>query len=850
MIDDSIRIELTIDGERMDVSRLLKTGSLSITEPAFNDDRRSTMGSASWTLLYDGDLFARIVETASPVMVKIWHGEFLDLLFDGRMDPVASTGWIEPDRCDPISCEAVDFSVGLDRLLSQSVSYPAVVDGPPFYIYERDAQDMSILYRLLELAGLSDRIAKDAPDIPQLVQHFAATKGEETYRDLVDGLLSDYLHCLTVRDCQLTWVPTALKKIGHVQPIGPEDILTSARTTFSRRYDTHDGVTVTWPRTKVYDDALLWRGSLPVGDTSDPTPGEPIAGGDYWPEDSDIIETWQDFGTEFLDTDYLSGKSRLKNDDIDLIASSDQYIKDAKDESVVLDPIDTDHGVVYEALRARLRYRNTGTSAARLYWSEIWGKALVRTQRVVATYPQEAADPDEYTCGHIYDKDSADRLVQGRYMILTVGCFYLEFTSRSDLVPGAFYYLDQGRIEGYVQIRSRSRVYDGSGRYKYQVVRTMPFAEVKVGSTAHQGSGAQRPGQDGSTPRLIYIRSYNQPETPVGDNPPGWTMSMPDGDRPLWWSCGTFASTGNLVGTWSVPQRMSGIDRGKYRGAVSSFPTDPADGDSCLYTGPSVNGLQQYHFYKYSAVDDLWAETKDSDIVMGGMYDALQIAKETDTLVYAALIVVELLVARKLMVGGGSLTSGLLVRMLDDDGTGKAMIEARYNGSKVWWIDPDTGKMFGNFAQVIQYLPYNFNDSLDSAHPMICDFYIPEGATIEYVKIAVKGQLFRAYVNGTIKDGSLISFHGTVVGSICSGSGTSMHKHDLEYGIYETSSPSNITVEVDSGHGYGSPISTPSGAEISIEISGTGWKSLRFKSNTLGRLVVHIIVKARIDTTL
>ncbi len=497
MTDDSIRIELTFGGDGVvDVSHLLKASSLTLAEPAFNDDRRSILGTASWTLLYDGDLFARIVGATSPIQVRIWHGEFLDLIFDGQMDPVASTGWIEPDKCDPISCEAVDFSVGLDKRIAQSISFPAVVDGPPFYIYKRDDPEISILYRLLELAGLSDRIAKDAPDIPQLVRHFAATKGEETYRDLIDGLLADYLYCLTVRDCRLTWVPTAAKEIGPVPHIGMGDILASGRTSFARRYDAHDGVAVTWPRTKVYDDALLWRGNLPVGDTSDPTPGEAIAGGDYWPEDSDIIETWQDFGTEFLDIDYLSGKNRLKNGDIGLITSSDQYVRDSKDETVALDPIDADHAVIYEALRARVRYKNTGSSAAKLYWSEIYGKALVRTQRVVATYPETAADPEEYVCSHIYDKDSADRLVQGRYMLLRVGCFYLEFTSRSNLVPGGIYYLKQGRIEDYVQVRSRFRTYDGTGRYRYQVVRTAPFAEVQVGSITHQGSGTQRPGQD------------------------------------------------------------------------------------------------------------------------------------------------------------------------------------------------------------------------------------------------------------------------------------------------------------------------------------------------------------------
>ena len=163
------------------------------------------------------------------------------------------------------------------------------------------------MYRVLELAGLSDRIDKNAPAIMQTIKHVAWNTGTTTYRTIIDNLLSDYGWVMLIRGDTITFAQTAVSQMEIVDEIQPEDIV--GHISKDKTYIVANGVSVSWPKTKIMDDALLWRGNLPIGDTANPRPGEPIAQGDYWPEDSDIIETWMDYGTDYLDVDWLEGKN-------------------------------------------------------------------------------------------------------------------------------------------------------------------------------------------------------------------------------------------------------------------------------------------------------------------------------------------------------------------------------------------------------------------------------------------------------------------------------------------------------------------------------------------------------------
>lgn len=899
------KFEIYLDSSWHNITSLYVPKSLNYQKVGMNSDRKSSVSSASLSIRYEKKLYTAINESFDPVPFRIWK-EY-DVEFEGQMDPVFPISWKTYENVNEINIELVDFSVKLDDLVSQSASYPAAVDGPEFPIFIRENIEMSLLYRLLELAGLSDRISRNAPDIKQTIKHMAWTKGEISYRSLIDNLLYDYGYCLKVEGDTITWFPTAFSKIEITDDIYSNDIIGSIQK--DKRYQTYNGVAVEWPKTKIMKDALLWRGNLPIGDTSNPRPGEAIAGDDYWPEDSDIIETWQNFGTDYLDTDYLEGNTRIKNEEIALISSSNWRLEDKKDEGVIIDPVTEENDILFEALRARLRYKNTNKSAARLYYSNIYGDALVKTYKVTTAYPENCSKPDTYVSTYIYDADSAERLTKIRWMYLRFGCFIITFRSSRMFTLGEIYHLEQRDIfSGYVQITGYSES-DGDELITYSAYSITSFTNIESSSTGNQGSGAASPGQDGASPKFIYKRSYTTPLTPVGENPSGWTFDkIPEGSAPVWMSMGMFTSTGNLQGIWSTPTRIEASDGGSYRGATSTIPENPLDGDFFLYTGKTTSKFIQYHLYKYSAIDETWKETTDSDIVMAAQKDALQIAKETGTLIYAALIFVELLVARNLSIGSGNLSDGLLCRFMEDDGTGNPVIEIRNNGQILFFLDVETGKLYGNFAQVIQYLPYTFNDSLDARHPAIFDFYIPEGI-IEYVKLSIKGQPFRTYsaATATITDthfdirtssislSSSADYRNSHTGAETEESGVHTHRltknsngevtgmqndgehshplpiprilispqshdhtvdinhsHRITLGIIEGSSPSGMTLAVsqDGTNFENAENIANTIRDKQLNITSPGWKSIRITSTVNGRVQVQIIVKIRIDTTM
>ncbi len=57
----------------------------------------------------------------------------------------------------------------------------------------------------------------------------------------------------------------------------------------------------------------------------------------------------------------------------------------------------------------------------------------------------------------------------------------------------------------------------------------------------------------------------------------------------------------------------------------------------------------------------------------------------------------------------------------------------------------ENGDVYGYFKQVTQFLPFSFEDSLDSSHPFECDFVIPANATIKKITMSVKALAYRAY---------------------------------------------------------------------------------------------------------
>ena len=77
------------------------------------------------------------------------------------------------------------------------------------------------------------------------------------------------------------------------------------------------------------------------------------------------------------------------------------------------------------------------------------------------------------------------------------------------------------------------------------------------------------------------------------------------------------------------------------------------------------------------------------------------------------------------------------------------------------------------------------------------------------------------------------------------------HSHAFIFGIYEESNSPTVYFHIDNGSGYGAKsadyISDQLDIDISGNLSGTGWKAIRFHTNY--RCRIFAIIELKLDIT-
>lgn len=92
----------------------------------------------------------------------------------------------------------------------------------------------------------------------------------------------------------------------------------------------------------------------------------------------------------------------------------------------------------------------------------------------------------------------------------------------------------------------------------------------------------QQSGTDGSSIVILYRNSQTKPTRPTGNSPSGWVSDTTDTAGAIWWvSQGSFLN-GSLVGIWSNPVRLSGLDGPQGNGIVRENVPLGTDGTGSL----------------------------------------------------------------------------------------------------------------------------------------------------------------------------------------------------------------------------------------------------------------------------
>ena len=643
-----LTIQFTFSDETVDVSHLLRANSYHEDITLCTDEMKSVVNSCSFSLIFDRELFLKVQGENEKIGVLVRDKSSRDTLFTGYLDPVLNTSIYSAQKIDDMTFEVVDTSIDLDVVIPIDLAYPDTVDGAAFKLFDPDDLDNSILNQILSAAGWAGKIDSAVPAILQEVLNVTVAAEEMTWRELLDTLLYEYLHILDVTpEGFVTWKPWATSAIEPIDTITDDDLFSNPPLRPGRQYFTKDGVQVIYPKTAILEDVRLWEGSLPVGDNEGSGdyagyPGEPIAASDYWPEDSDIQEIWQEYSKEWLDIPYLQGSSRLKNDDLSLIASSGHVITDLKDDGIAVDLS------VFKSKRARLRYLNSAVEIQNLYYSKIYGDALIRSVIIKNTLPTTAQDPEKYTSRFIFTAAAAKSLTNALYGLHVFGDMSYSFSSLKEYSPGDFLLLSHKGLEisTVILITGRSRNLGENEVCDYEAIGVSELLDLPVSSSGTQGAINQQRHAP-----FNLLTQYAE----AAEGPWHFTYTIAD----------IYSRSSNDGGeSWTAAVRFKGAAAPVYLGALPSVPapTSVNPRDYFLFIGTTGDGFARGHYYKYHT-DGSWTETTESQAIMAGLADALDLAK-TEPTIYAATAFVTLLAAQQILI-----TESIRSEKFNADGT-------------------------------------------------------------------------------------------------------------------------------------------------------------------------------------
>jgi hypothetical protein len=493
-----IVIQLLFPGDTAwtSVTELLREESYSKHLQICNEQLMSVVDTLNFRLKYDRLLLAKLLSV--PPKQKILLRSYTEAMQPDFTGYLANNFTHESEELPgDIACEARDASWKLDIPLNSDIQLPASLTDPGVTVYDCFTQVV------LAAGYLQSDLDPVRPAAPEVVRSVYEQKDDLSYRDLLDGILRDYGYVLTT---------TAEGKLTYFQWNAHPYILSgtvagnvSVAQSFSlqRGDNDHDGVKIIWSQVGILDEVVLFKQQLPVGTDGVPS-GKVIPAGGYFPEDGDLVETWQDFKQDWLDRPFLSKTTRVRNKDISLIASEDQHLVIVADAGITYD-------AVYEPKRAKVLFHNPTTEDLKLSVFEIWGKALFREQIRETLLPHDAADPERITADYIFSVPDAESLARGLYISQQFGEVAYTFTLYEKLyVPGERIHLSQAdpALETDALITELQYTDEVPG-FRYKAIGLSEFGSLEAITSAYTASRSGEKGEAGEDATHVEIISHH-----------------------------------------------------------------------------------------------------------------------------------------------------------------------------------------------------------------------------------------------------------------------------------------------------------------------------------------------------
>lgn len=479
----SILLHFPGDANPIDVSSLYRDGTSHFAERLFNEDKHSVQDTFSCALKHDQGIVNKFRSARGKIRIVVLDASDGSGLFSGVIEPSAAQASHQVN--EDLVLEAVDATWRLDDPVAEAFQFPAAIDAAPLKVCDYSDVAHSIFHQVCLLAGYTLGEIVAGAENHATVLHCAARAGEETYREFLDGLLSE--HSLVLDDDGLGRLTTrrwTRADPGYDMILDGDDLSVVEPVVWARRYIPEDGVRLEWSEAKVIDDALLFRDSLPVSAQGEFT-GQPIAPGDYYPADSDIEDVYQDYVERWLDRPYLERATRLKNKDLSLITTDQAQVVFQAETGIVKE------SEAFEWGRAKVRFQNVSASIKKMLSFEVRGRALIRSSIKSITAPENAKNPKTVTSRFLFNEASAIAYANAQALDIEYADFEYTF--------GLNRYLESGTVVRLINqknnIDTRAIIQDcefdiGRPVYRYKAIGLAEESSVASTSSVSSGTAA------------------------------------------------------------------------------------------------------------------------------------------------------------------------------------------------------------------------------------------------------------------------------------------------------------------------------------------------------------------------
>ncbi len=462
----------------MDISHLVRANSFSMTRNLYNENCESVIDTCSVELKYDQLLVARIMAAPAneKILCKVYNTDETPL-FSGYIAP--SLDLRKTKQVETISLEIRDDSWKLDLPLSSDFQRPASIADPEVTV-------RSVYEALLLEAGYDSlSIAADGIAAAETIQMVSVEAEKYTYRQLLDSILRDHGYVFSLNSEGQFFLYQWNRDTYIPYAVIDQQLSTVDAFEISKEDTSSDGIKLTWAGLETLEEVRLYTANLPVG-TDTASSGVSILPDRYYPEDGDVIDTFQTFQTEWLDVAYQSRKTRVKNEDITLITTENHRLSTLSEAGVSV------FKQSFGKHQAQILFQNSTESAQKLYVFEIYGRALFRSSIRETVIPAGAVDPAEESSEFVFSQNTAEKLAAGLYRNQRYGNILYRFTLREQLVAvGDVVSLRQSdpALDTLAVITSENWT-DGVNSYRYTARGVSSFGELEVITTAYQAAKA------------------------------------------------------------------------------------------------------------------------------------------------------------------------------------------------------------------------------------------------------------------------------------------------------------------------------------------------------------------------